>query len=223
MNNSRRSADSIEARVLPQDPFGGISGCPLSQAGHVRHDEILADILARSPAIRRDRVARRCARAAAPVVLVVLLALGLRSLLPGAHRSLPGPADPRPIALGTSAPDATARESLEVASEGVAPAHYSSSVNAGLVRIVSTAGTSFADRIVSSRDGDVVRRSTVVQTIDDQMLMLLLAQEGRSDGIVRIGDRTMLASDLARENPAMPSPAGPPGLPIPATPLMPGL
>ncbi len=223
MNNSRRSANSIEARAFPQDPFAGISGRPLSQAGLARHDEILADVLARSPAIRRGRVARRCARAAAPVVVVVLLAVGMRSLLPGAHRSHPGPADPRPITLETSAPDATGLGSLEVTSAGVAPWHSSSSVSAGRVRIVSTADTSFADRIVSSRDGDVVGRSTIVQTIDDQMLMLLLAQEGRSDGIIRIGDRTMLASDLARENPAMPSPAGPPGLSIPATPLVPGL
>lgn len=223
MNDSRHGADSIVGRALPQDPFAGIAGHPLSQAGHVRRDEILADILARAPTIRRTRAARRSAWAAAPIVLVALMVIGARTLLPSAQRSLPGPADQRLIVLGNSAPEARATGLSAETPVGSIPSQQSSSTDARLVWIVSTADTSFADRIVTSRNRGAVGGNTVVQTIDDRTLMSLLAQEGRSDGIVRIGDRTMLASDIARENPAMPSPAGSSGLPIPGPPLLPGL
>lgn len=222
MKDRLHSADSSEHGATPQDPFAGVCGHPLSQAGHARHDEILADILSRSPAIRRSRAARRSVRAAAPIVLVALMVVGVRTLLPGAQRSLPAPTDLRPIVLGNSGPEAAPGLSAETP-VGSFPSQQSSSPSARVVRIVSTADTSFVDRIVTSRNRGAVGGNTVVQTIDDQTLMSLLAQEGRSDGIVRIGDRTMLASDLARENPAMPSPAGPSGLPIPAAPLLPGL
>lgn len=92
-----------------------------------------------------------------------------------------------------------------------------------LIQIVSTAGRSYADRIVTSGSASASQGSVVVRTIDDETLMHLLALAGHSDGIVRVGDRTMLASDLTAPNPGMPAGGSPPGLPIPSDPSLRGL
>lgn len=198
-----------------QDLLSGSDPPALSGSGAVRRDAILADVLCRAPGIRRARAARRAAVGAAPLLLVVFAVLVFRPWPSATHPTPVTPGDTgaheAPIAHADAPP------APEEASRGdsVPPRRFAS--------IVSTANHAFEDRIVSTASGRRFESHVEVRTIDDETLLALLALEGRVDGVVRIGDRTMLASELASRTAAQPAHPASPEPPIPRDRTMLGL
>ncbi len=169
----------------------------LSGSGLTRRDAILTDLLQKAPGIRRTRVVRRVAFNSAPVLLVLLALFAVRP------RTTHTPLVPAPIASdvhpGSVPPMMPSNPVIDPAT--TAPPRFAS--------VVSTADRAFGDRIVSTVSTRQLDLRVEVITIDDRTLVELLALEGRSDGIVRIGDRAMLASDLPLRSDVMPAhPAG---------------
>lgn len=207
MNRSHRGSPHALSCHAPTDPFAGLAagaaGSPLSEAGSARSEEILADLVSRAPRIRRARTARRLALRSAPIALLLLAAFTTRSL----WRHTPAPSPSGPIALAPAVEPDAPDPVVETNASESAPR---------LIRVVSTAGRSYADRIVAPGDRPAAAGGLVMETIDDEALMRLLAREGHAEGIVRVGDRAMLASDLAPPNPAAPSGGSPMRLLIPA-------
>lgn len=187
----------------------------LSGPGAARRDAILADVLRKAPGIRRARAARRATIGAAPVFLLLLLVLAFR---PWPSATRPTPITPEQAGThGSPIAHAEAPAESEEHSRGdsAPPRHFAS--------IVSTADRVFTDRIVSTAAGRLFESRVEVRTIDDETLLALLALEGREDGVVRIGDRTMLASELASRSAAQPAHPASPEPPIPRDRTMLGL
>ncbi len=174
------------------------SGAGLSKRGEARREEILADLIARAPGVRRRRRLRRSAMSAAigaaPMVAVALvLVFGERG---------------RPIGHG---PEASATSATSAPQGALSESHRAEplptavSARGVIVGIVSTASRSF-DAQIASASGDRF------EFIDDEALLLLLEQEGKREGLVRVAGKAMLSSEVASESEKKGTPGRPQGM-----------
>lgn len=211
-------APETDGHAEIQDLLSGSEPPALSGSGAVRRDAILTDVLRRAPGIRRARAARRAAVGAAPLLLVVFAVLVLRPWPSATH--------PMPITPGETSSHGTPITHAQAPATPPAPEERprgDSVPPRRFASIVSTASNVFEDRIVSTASGRRFESHVEVRTIDDETLLALLALEGRVDGVVRIGDRTMLASELASRSAAQPAHPASPEPPIPRDRTMLGL
>jgi hypothetical protein len=173
---------------------------PLSSHAAARRDAILADLLARAPAIRRARTLRRTARHAAigaAPLLVILTAVAITRARINPSHTAPSPRGPLAAAPHAHAPADTHPKATHPASTHAAHTAPTGTPTRPTVRVVSTAGRSFEHMVAPSR--------TRPELIDDQTLLTLLNREGKNEGIIHLQGRTLLTSDLANA-PALPLP-----------------
>jgi hypothetical protein len=155
---------------------------PLSPAGHARRQQILT--LAQSALASRRRRRTKARIAAAAVLTLGALALTLL-----ATRAAPT----------TPSPSLTPAPTLTRSGPTPAPAHHL------LVQYIHT------DLAALERARITTQAIPPAALIDDDQLQDLLRESGRDPGLIRVGNRIVLSSDLSAECPAETDPTHTPG------------
>ena len=158
----------------------------LSARGEARREEILADLIARAPEIRRARRVRRSAIAGVVAAVPVVVVAGVVVM---GEREMRGPAESGVIA-GSGAGEVIAASPDPVEASGPGTASAPDWTRGVIVSVVSTASRSYESQIAGTP-------TSRVELIDDDALLLLLEKEGKRDGLVRVAGKVMLASEIA--------------------------